>query len=125
MKRRIALLLLLGVVLLSVADRVWARGHGGHGHGVAQGGHASPFGPGRGAGNSLASGSPGFHTLSNCPARLHEGAFCPLHGLHAGGTFYPAEGPPQGAPESDLGPWWIFLYLGRGVVRGLRWLTAS
>ncbi len=122
MKQLAAVQLILGTVLLTIAVPAGARGnggHGGHSHCVSQSrGHSS--GMGASAEQSLASGS---HGLVNCPFRLREGGFCPFHAAQVGGTFYPAEGAAQGAPESDLGPWWIFLFLGRGAVRGVRWLT--
>jgi hypothetical protein len=124
-KRLASVQLILGTVLLTVAVPAGARGngggHGGHSHCASHSrGHSS--GMGSSTGHSLASGSQESHGFVNCPVQLREGAFCPFHAGQVGGTFYPAEGPTEGPPESDLGPWWIFLFLGRGAVRGVRWL---
>jgi hypothetical protein len=143
------------VVLLVVLFTVpaWAKGNGG-GHG-ASGGHgtagvhgaASHAGAGKGTtsqtvqrgaalramgGVVVARGTNAPHAFANCPARFVDGTFCPIHGLHVGGSFFAVErgfvadeGVPvtEGAPESDLGPWIVFLWMGRAVVGAVRSLA--
>ena len=135
-----------------LAAPVWAKGHGG-GHGVsggrgataahAQDSHAT-IGRGatsqnaqRGVALRAASSfvvSPGTnapHSFANCPALLVDGAFCPFHGVHVGGSFVtmqtgvvPEERTPQGAPDSDLGPWIVFLWMGRAISSAVHSLIA-
>jgi hypothetical protein len=142
------------VVLLVVLFTVpaWAKGNGG-GHGASGGHgkagvHASHAGAGKGAtsqnvqrgaaqratgGFVVARGANAPHTFANCPARFGDGAFCPIHGLHVGGSFFAVErgfvtdeGVPvaEGTRESDLGPWIVFLWMGRALVSAARLLAA-
>jgi hypothetical protein len=144
------------VVLLVALFAVpaWAKGNGG-GHGASGGhgtagahGQASHAAPGRGAtsqnvqrgaalraagGFVVAPGANAPHTFANCPARFVDGAFCPVHGLHVGGSFFAVQRGfvaedevrvSEGTPDSDLGPWIIFLWLGRAVVGAARGLAA-
>ncbi len=118
MKPFTVVLLTLGVALL-VTVPAWARGSGGHsGHCHSVG---SVHGNVRGSGSStqvLATGSAGVSDFSHCPVALPHGTVCPVGGV------YQATAPPgRGAPESDLGPWWVFLFLGRSVAGGIRWLA--
>ena len=131
---------------------VWAKGHGG-GHGVSggqrataghvQGSHATV---GRGAtsqnaqrgvalqaasGFVVAPGTSAPHSFADCPARLVDGASRPFHGVHVGGSFItmqtgvvPEEGTPQRAPDSDLGPWIVFLWMGRAISGAVHSLAA-
>lgn len=149
---RIPIIIVLAVLL---AEPAWAKGNGG-GHGASGGhgtaaahGQASHAAAGRGAtsqneqrgvalraarGFAVAPGANAPHTFANCPAKFVDGAFCPVHGLHVGGSFFAVqrgiasggEGVPvtEGAPESDLGPWIIFLWMGRALVGAVRSLTA-
>ena len=118
MKRPTVVLLTLGVPLL-VPDPARARGgggHGGHCHGSGWG-HTNAHGGGHSM-RSSALGSTALSGFDQCSGTLQSGTVCQR------GGFYGVTPPPQqGAPESDLGPWRIFLYLGRGVAGGVRWLT--
>ena len=68
--------------------------------------------------------SSGFHSFGNCSARVEPVGFCPVNGRYFADGVYPVtSSQDEGPPESDLGPWWIFLFLGRSIVRGVRWLT--
>src|SRR5262249_17876308 len=101
---RVPIMMLIAALF---AAPVWAKGHGG-GHGASGGhgataahGHGSHVAVGRGAtyaqrgvalraANSfvVAPGTNAPHNFANCPARFVEGAFCPIHGFHVGGSFF-------------------------------------
>jgi hypothetical protein len=120
MKGVVAVLFILATVWLAAAGPAWARGgHGGHCG--AGGGHGHALGTGGGAGEPLASGP---QSLGDCSGRLQDGVFCPTNGPGFGDESY-QETSEEGSHESDLGPWWIFLFLGRSVVRGIRWLVGA
>jgi hypothetical protein len=132
---------LAAAFLIAGAATAFADGHvhGGHHHGghsgLAQAGHAHAGGAfhghfqgghhlGDGHSHGLAPRADAFHGFADCPARLHDGTFCPRHGVFFGGPSYRPEAErAEGTPESDLGPWIIFLWLARGIAKGARWLT--
>jgi hypothetical protein len=149
---RVPIMMLIAALF---AAPVWAKGHGG-GHGTSGGhgataahGHGSHVAVGRGAtsqnaqrGVSLraansfvvAPGTNAPHNFTNCPARFVEGAFCPIHGFHVGGSFFGVQRgfvseeaipPAEGTYDSDLGPWIVFLWMGRAVVAVAHSLAAQ
>jgi hypothetical protein len=72
------------------------------------------------------------HSFANCPAQLVDGAFCPLHGFHVGGSFFggpidlvseEAIPPGEVTHDSDLGPWNVFLWMGRAVSSAVHYLA--
>jgi hypothetical protein len=148
---RVAIMMLIAALF---AAPVWAKGHGG-GHGASGGhrataahGEGSHAAGGRGAtsqnmqqgvalrgasGFVAAPGTSAPHSFANCPARLADGAFCPLHGLRVGGSFFGVQRgfvseeaipPAEGSHDSDLGPWIVFLWMGRGLSRAVHSLAA-
>jgi hypothetical protein len=81
----------------------------------------------------VAPGTNALHSFANCPARLVDGAFCPVHGFHVGGSFFGVQrgfaseeaiSPAEGTRDSDLGPWIVFLWLGRAISGAMGWLAA-
>jgi hypothetical protein len=79
------------------------------------------------------SGTSAPHSFANCPARLVDGTSCPLHGFLVGGSFFEAqrgvvseEAIPvaEGIHDSDLGPWIIFLWMGRALSSAVHYLAA-
>src|SRR5262249_5614814 len=82
----------------------------------------------------VAPGTNAPHRFANCPARLVDGAFCPLHGFHVAGSFFGAQSgsvseetiqSAEGARDSDLGPWIVFLWMGRAVAAAAHSLAAQ
>jgi hypothetical protein len=62
-----------------------------------------------------------------------DGAFCPIHGFHVGGSFFGVQRgfvseeaipPAEGTHDSDLGPWIVFLWMGRAIASAVHSLAA-
>jgi hypothetical protein len=104
------------ILVLMIGSPVWAKGHGGgHGasgaHGCVSHGHAT-----RGAGSGAIASAAAERR------RLHVGGSLTSteRGFATGEDVTGAEG----QPDSDLGPWIIFLWMGRAAVGAARSLAA-
>ena len=145
--------LVLAFLLLAAPPPAAGRGHGhghghghaGHGHGAhgrhghgharphghAPGGHGAAFTGDRfhyfgdGDDHLIADNALHAHSLTVCPIRFTDDAFCVHHGFQGAGRFYGSSPRSGSAPESDLGPWWVFLVLGRTVAKAAQWLIGS